>query len=407
MTQQESFYSSSTSSALEVSFNKNSTLNVLEKLNILCFSHLRWDFVYQRPQHLLSRFSRKQMVFFFEEPIHEESVKPHLRTKQTPENVVVVTPVLPNDLSESEHLRQQEKLIRNFVNINIHGGCIGWYYTPLAIRFTRNLSFELVVYDCMDELSHFSGAHEALISTERELLELADLVFTGGDTLYQAKRGLHSDIHSMPSSVDREHFSLARMKLRDPADQADIPHPRAGFFGVLDERLDVELLAQTASLCLDIHFVMIGPVVKIKEESLPRSENIHYLGGKSYKELPEYLANWDVAILPFALNNSTKYISPTKTPEYLAGGQPVVSTPITDVVKPYGNLGLVYIAENAREFSYAIRCALPQKNNKAWKADVDTFLSLSSWDKTWAKMKNLMAEVYQRRSIRMKLAVNY
>jgi glycosyltransferase involved in cell wall biosynthesis len=253
-----------------------------------------------------------------------------------------------------------------------------WYLSfPLA---------DLIVYDCMDELSLFKNAPGTLVEREKCLLQTADLVFTGGVSLYEAKKKSHPSVFAFPSSIDKDHFGKAREIKTDAAEQAQIPHPRIGFFGVIDERFDINLLQQIASLRPDWHFIIIGPVVKIDPATLPANNNIHYLGNKHYRELPEYLAGWDVAMIPFALNESTRFISPTKTPEYLAGGKPVVSTPITDVVKLYGQTGLIYIADNAPDFIEQTEKALAIKDNPAWHKAVDNFLSTISWDMTWEKM---------------------
>jgi glycosyltransferase involved in cell wall biosynthesis len=263
---------------------------------------------------------------------------------------------------------------------------IAWYYTPMALPFSCHLNPEVVVYDCMDELSAFQGAPPELVDQERMLFHRADVVFTGGASLFGSKQNQHSNVHLFPSAIDREHFAVARRPQEDPADQASIPHPRIGFFGVLDERLDGALLREAAGLHPDWHFVLTGPVVKISPEELPHLPNIHYLDQKDYTELPSYLANWDVAMLPFALNRSTRYISPTKTPEYLAAGKPVVSTPIRDVVSPYGDLGLVKIGANAPEFCSAIEGLLAGKARESWLASVDAFLAGISWDSTFEQM---------------------
>jgi UDP-galactopyranose mutase len=194
-----------------------------------------------------------------------------------------------------------------------------------------------------------------------------------------------------------KHFAKALEATDEPEDQASIPSPRVGFFGVIDERSDIELLGRLAEMRRDLHFVMIGPVVKINEEDLPRYENIHYLGAKDYKELPEYIAGWDVAMMPFAMNESTKFISPTKTPEYLAAGRPVVSTPITDVVKPYGEAGLVFIADSPEAFSEAIDSALQQDLSEL-RQRASAFLEDMSWDKTYASMADIIDELVSENS---------
>lgn len=352
---------------------------------VLCFCHLRWDFVYQRPQHLMSRCQVNARVFFFEEPLESERNQAELRLQLRDDGVTILTPILPKSLDSKGRIDAQRELLDGFIEAYDVRDFIAWYYTPMALQFSGHLEPDIVVYDCMDELSAFDGAPTELPKYERMLFDNADVVFVGGRTLYSAKLHQHGNIHLFPSSVDRDHFAVARRPQRDPADQQAIPHPRIGFFGVLDERLDRNLLRQAAELRPDWQFVLIGPVVKIREDDLPRAQNIYYLGQKRYDELPVYLANWDVAMLPFAINQSTRFISPTKTLEYLAAGKPVVSTPIRDVVDPYGNLGLVSIATNAQEFCAAIESLLKPPSAK-WLEDVDDFLRKGSWDRTFSRM---------------------
>ncbi|HKC65621.1 MAG TPA: glycosyltransferase family 1 protein, partial [Pyrinomonadaceae bacterium] len=373
-------------------FDSSSTSNI----DLVCLSHLRWDFVYQRPQHLLSRFAKERRVFFVEEPIFGDE-RMHLDVTARDCGVHVVVPRLPKELSSKDAL---DSVLSSMINrlfeeqkINEH---ILWYYTPMAVGWTKHLKPSAVVYDCMDELSAFKNAPSTLKEREAELMNRADLVFTGGHSLFEAKRHLHKDIYAFPSSIDAQHFAQARCLDSDPSDQRDIPHPRLGFFGVIDERMNIELIDEIARLRPDWHLVMIGPVVKIDEKDLPHRANIHYLGGKSYKELPSYLAGWDVAVLPFALNDSTRYISPTKTPEYLAAGCPVVSTSIRDVVRPYGELGLVHIADTPEDFVEAVEAAM--NDDAALRLpSVDTFLSQTSWDETWGRMAELIEDVITAR----------
>jgi UDP-galactopyranose mutase len=271
---------------------------------------------------------------------------------------------------------------------------VTWYYTPMMLDWTDHLEPQTVVYDCMDELSGFKFAPPELIENEAKLFRNADLVFTGGQSLYEAKKHQHERVYAFPSSIDAEHFREARNKTDEPDDQKQIAHPRLGYYGVIDERIDIKLLGEIADLRPEWQFVMIGPVVKISDEDLPRRANIHYLGGKDYKELPDYLAGWDVALMPFAMNESTKFISPTKTPEYLAAGKPVVSTPIRDVVRPYGDMNLVYIASTAEEFIAACDEAL-QEDRASKTAEADKFLAQNSWDKTWSRMADLIYQSVQ------------
>jgi UDP-galactopyranose mutase len=271
-----------------------------------------------------------------------------------------------------------------------------WFYTPMHLPWTRHLKPLAVVYDCMDELSGFKGAPPELKEREIELLEWADLVFTGGHSLYEAKRHQHRNVYPFPSSIDAPHFARARTLTSEPADQASIPGVRIGFFGVIDERMDLDLIAAVATAKPDWHLVLVGPVVKIDPAGLPAMSNIHYLGMKSYDELPSYIAGWDVAMLPFARNDSTRFISPTKTPEYLAAGLPVVSTSIRDVISPYGNAGVVHIADTPDAFIAAVDKALAEDAAQRLRR-VDALLSQTSWSRTWGRMAELLDDAIQRR----------
>ncbi|HEU4875446.1 MAG TPA: glycosyltransferase family 1 protein [Pyrinomonadaceae bacterium] len=374
-----------------------SVLNADETTDLVCFSHLRWDFVYQRPQHLLSRCAKDRRVFFIEEPIFGNGSM-RLETREAESGVHVVVPHLPDGLrSEIAINAVMREMTRQLFTDHDIDNYIFWYYTPMALSFTDHFNPVASVYDCMDELSAFKGAHSALPMLEKQLFRHVDLVFTGGQSLYEAKCGQHPSVHAFPSSIDVKHFGKARNLTEDPKDQAHIPHPRLGFFGVIDERFDSQLLDQIASRRPDWQFIMIGPIVKIDPASLPQHPNIHYLGGKKYQELPEYLAGWDIALLLFARNDSTRFISPTKTPEYLAAGKPVISTSIRDVVRPYGDLKLVEIADTPDEFINAAEKIFANADQTQWLAKVDAFLEHISWDKTWSQMYSLIANVIQKK----------
>jgi UDP-galactopyranose mutase len=358
-------------------------------LSIICFSHLRWNFVYQRPQHLMGRCQLHADVFFFEEPLQEEGVNPSLSIRRESNGVHVLTPVLPLGATQTQAVEAQRCLLQDFLKQHKIERFIAWYYTPMALKFTLDFQPVLAIYDCMDELSAFQGAPPELVALERALFRRVAAVFVGGQSLYHVKRNQHNNVHLFSSSIDRAHFASARGLTRertdDPPDQLAIPHPRIGFFGVLDERLDQELLETLASNHPHWNFVLIGPVVKISSDELPKLPNIHYLGQKQYADLPQYLMGWDVAMLPFALNESTRFISPTKTPEYLAAGKPVVSTPIRDVIEPYGRLGVVSIGATPEAFGAAIERSL-KVPEQGWWEKVDELLNHTSWDRTFAGM---------------------
>ncbi len=361
------------------------------QLDLICLSHLRWDFVYQRPQHLMSRFARDRRVFFVEEPVRDDGPD-RMEVRTTPQGVSVATPHLPHGVDGDAMDEAQRELLDRFLYERGIRDFALWYYTPMALDFSRHLRPRLVVYDSMDELSLFAFAPPALLERERELFRRTDLVFTGGSSLYEAKRGRHPNVHCFPSSIDADHFRSARGGKEDPEDQAAVPHPRLGFFGVIDERMDRELLAAVADLRPDWHFVMIGPVVKIGPAELPERPNLHYLGLKPYVELPRYIAGWDVAIMPWARNESTRFISPTKTLEYLASGKPVISTPIADVARTYGETGLVRIAETPGAWAREIDALLARTpaEQAAWLREVEALLARTSWERTWQEMRARM-----------------
>jgi glycosyltransferase involved in cell wall biosynthesis len=365
---------------------------------LVCFCHLRWNFVFQRPQHLLTRCARDRRVFFIEEPLFDSDV-PRIEISRDGSGVFVAVPHLAPGLSRRDVARELRELIDGLFALHDIERCVLWYYTPMALAFSAHLTPAAIVYDCMDELSAFAQAPVGIRDAERELLQRADVVLTGGQSLFDAKRHLHHNMHAMPSSVDVSHFARARHITSQPADQIDVPGPRMGFFGVLDERLDIPLLAGAAALCPEWHFVLLGPVVKIDPATLPRASNIHYLGPKPYAQLPDYIAGWDVALLPFARNEATRFISPTKTPEYLAAGKPVVSTSIRDVVRPYGELGLARIADTPEAFTSAIDAALREPAAARTKA-ADAFLAGISWDVTWASVAALLQAALVRNRIR-------
>lgn len=364
---------------------------------LICLSHLRWNFVFQRPQHLMTRYAARQAVYFVEEPITADIENARVRIARQESGVNVVVIELPQRLSESERLAAQRVMLDDLIASQRINDFVLWYYTPLALQFSDHLRPRAIVYDCMDELSAFKNAPSELPGLERRLMRLANLVLTGGQSLYDAKKALHSNIHPMPSSVDAAHFARARELHTDPADQQHLAKPRLGFFGVLDERLDIRLLEGVAMARPDWQLIMIGPLVKIDVAELPVRSNIHYLGPKNYTELPDYIAGWDVALLLFARNEATRFISPTKTPEYLAAGKPVVSTSIRDVVSPYGDRDLVRIADSVPDFVKACDAALAEPPEPR-RQRADVFLRNMSWDQTWNNTAALLDEALGRPS---------
>ncbi|GAA5512801.1 hypothetical protein Dcar01_01525 [Deinococcus carri] len=371
---------------------------------LLVLSHLRWDFVFQRPQHLMTRAARTRPVYYIEEPQFVPSAEhlgDHLEVRRDDSGVMVVTPHIEEGRTPEQSQASTARLLAGLVQSEGLVEYDLWVYTPMELPVTAGLHPRVTVYDCMDELANFKGAPPQLREREEQLFGQADLVFTGGHRLYEAKRERHAGAYPFPSSVDTAHFAQARAGLADPVDQAELPRPRLGFYGVIDERFDIELIGELARRRPEWQFVLLGPVVKIDPADLPRGENLHYLGMKSYRDLPAYLAHWDVALLPFALNEATEFISPTKTPEYLAAGVPVVSTGIRDVIRPYGERDLVRIADGADAFEAACAAALAERHTPAGedrRERADAHLSTLSWDRTWADMSALIERAATERS---------
>jgi UDP-galactopyranose mutase len=370
-------------------------------MTLVCFSHLRWNFVFQRPQHLMTLFSRNAPVVYWEEPIWvKDGTAPYVETSSPMPNVTVVVPHLPDGLSAASTV----ETLRDLLDIHLAKAArplLRWYYTPMMLPFSRHLNAACTIYDCMDELANFRFAPPELVDLEARLIAEADLVFTGGYSLYEAKRGLHNAVHPFPSSVDAQHFAKARIfrAAGQGAPQSQglgQSSPRMGFYGVIDERMDLELLAAIADARPAWKLVMVGPVVKIDPAQLPQRPNIAYAGACTYDQLPAHAGGWDVALMPFAINDSTRFISPTKTPEYLAAGLPVVSTPITDVIRNYGDLEAVEIAGSPEAFIASCERALARAHlpaDAAWRQQADDALLGQSWQAVAGQMHKLIERI--------------
>jgi UDP-galactopyranose mutase len=344
------------------------------------------------------RFAQKRRVFFVEEPVFDAANAPHMTLART-DGVHVVTPHLADGGTSKDANTSARRLLRDLFETQGIDRPLLWFYTPMALPLVDGLPHAGIAYDCMDELSGFAQAPTEMRAAERALLARADVVFTGGLSLYEVKRSLHPNVHPFPSSVDVAHFSTARTCAAQPPDQAQLPGPRIGFCGVIDERMNLDLLRDVARTRPNWQFVMIGPLAKISGADLPQRPNIHYLGMKGYPELPSYFSGWDVAIMPFAHNAATRFISPTKTPEYLAAGIPVVSTSIRDVVRPYGERGFVKIADTADEFCRAIEHCLTPAGPAAVQ-QAQTLLQTMSWDRTYEQMSALVEQAVDKRTSR-------
>ena len=360
---------------------------------LVVFSHLRWDFVFQRPQHLISRLAQARRVVWIEEPVDGDT--PQWLTLSSLHGVTVYRPQLPGG-GRGFHADQlpvlTDLLHQLMIKERLTGGS-AWLYTPLALPLARTIHPGVIVYDCMDELSLFQGAPPELVGMEQELLTRADLVFTGGRSLYNAKQSRHPSVHCFPSSVDASHFRQAVPSgtASEIEAQRSIPHPRLGFYGVIDERLDMGLIDEMARSHPEWQIILVGPVVKIDPQTLPRHPNIHYFGQQTYQDLPKFLVGWDVCLLPFALNDATRFISPTKTLEYMAAERPIVSTPIRDVVEPYA--GTVFIGNTTKEFINGVEKALTltPEERSGLVGRMRAVVRETSWEITAQQMDTLVA----------------
>ena len=358
--------------------------------DLICFSHLRWNFVRQRPNHLMARAAKDRRVYYVEEPMPTDGSFAHLE-RRTEAGVTIVTPHLPASLETGDAQEVLAALMTDLVGTDEIRRPTLWYYTPMALPWSRHLGADVTVFDSMDDLTGFRGAPDGLGALEDELLARADIVFCGGASLHARMAHRHPNSHCFPSSVDLDHFRRARSSETEPSDQSAIAHPRIGYAGVIDERINLDLIAGVAARRPDWQLVLVGPIAKIAPEDVPVAPNIHQLGMKTYAELPDYLAGWDIGWMPFAHNDATRFISPTKTPEYLAAGLPVVSTSIHDVVEAYGSAGLVTIADSLDDTIAAIDAALDGAVPDV--AHVDQVLARASWDSTWRAMDAIVRDL--------------
>jgi glycosyltransferase involved in cell wall biosynthesis len=374
--------------------------------HLIVFSHLRWNFVFQRPQHLLSRLARHYHVIFVEEPIRSKGPATLERTTPHP-GVDVLKPHTPVDAAgfHDDQLSVLKPLLADYLASERIDDYFVWFYTPMALPLLTELEPRAIVYDCMDELSAFKDAPRQMRQRETALLKSAQLVLTGGPSLYESKRRLHPNVLCLPSAVDADHYSNAHATARaEPMQRAQqlqgaIAHPRLGFFGVIDERLDLELIAEVADADPAWQLVMVGPVVKIDPDQLPKRANIHWLGQQPYELLPQLVAGWDVCLMPFALNEATRYISPTKTLEYMAAGKPIVSTGINDVKSMFSDV--VRIADDAAGFIEGCREALAEKGHQRTDrlAEMQASVRRYSWDATVEAVHRALQQVLGARPV--------
>jgi glycosyltransferase involved in cell wall biosynthesis len=359
-------------------------------------SHLRWDFVWQRPQQLMSRLARSAPVLFIEEPIYlDDAAVDRLEITMPHKNIIRAVPRLRGNLRsdyDASIAIVRELAIRETGPLGrldgLFANAVQWFYTPMPAPSMLGAFNEIgVVYDCMDELSQFRNAPPDLVRRERLLMANADVVFTGGYRLFTAKSAHHSNVYFFGCGVDVQHFSKARSaETSIPADARFEP-PVAGYFGVIDERLDYDLIRALAEQQPETAIVMVGPTAKVNPDELPDAPNIHWLGQRSYEELPRYVKGFDVCLMPFAINEATEYINPTKTLEYMAAGKPIVSTPVADVVRNF--TPIVTVAGSHDEFISAVKRHATTPDEQMI-ADGIEMASHSSWESIVSRMRSII-----------------
>lgn len=361
--------------------------------------HLRWDGVWQRPQQIMSRMAQERRICFIEEPIFmSPSTQPWLRVREEDG----ITIVQPHVTEQEEHLPRvsvaNQQAIRTmlapWLKENGWTGGVRWHYAPMA-TYLRDLTEDhTVVYDCMDELSAFRGAPPELVERERELMNEADVMFTGGLSMYLNKRQHHSNCHRFDSGVDVEHFQQAtRAETLLPEDARDLPKPVIGYYGVIDERMDYDAIRALSAAFPEGTVLLVGPVTKVDPAELPQAPNIRYVGQRTYHQLPGYLKAFDVALVPFADNEATRFLSPTKTLEYFAGLKPVVSSPVKDVVENYADI--VRLARSPEEYVAAVRAALSEDHADRARRGLEKAQE-KTWDAIVQQMTALVDEAERR-----------
>jgi len=354
---------------------------------LVVFSHLPWTFVWQRPQHVISRIARGHRTWFVEEPRVDAGIDEPRLCVERRDGLQRVWFDVPGEERlagfDDPWAADYPDAVADL--LGARRGRTVWLYTPLALAYAERLDPALLVYDVMDDLSAFAHASPAQRTMQVRALQEADVVFTGGVSI---DRGVHErwerETHLFPSGVEPEHYAGART-LRAPRER-----PVAGYVGVIDERMDLGLVAGLAAALPDWDIEMVGPIFKIDPADVPRAPNLRYPGMKPYAELPAVMGGFDVALMPFALNAATRSLSPTKTLEYLAAGLPVVSTRVPDVVANYP--GIVDLRDDAAGFAEACRHVLGHRGADR-DAKVAPILHAHRWDTIAARM----VEVLERR----------
>jgi glycosyltransferase involved in cell wall biosynthesis len=372
---------------------------------IIVHCHLRWEGVWQRPQQFLSRLSQRHPILFIEGPIlHDKNEAPTfelLPVAQYP-NVTVMRTHFPASRFQNGAWVDAERLrlLKEAMNGPLKGRfecAVQWFYDPMAAPcFIGKIGERAVVYDCMDELSQFKFAPPEIVAREKVLLASADVVFAGGRKMWLSKSRHNDNAHFYGCGVDVQHFAKARLAETElPADVANLKRPILGYFGVVDERLDYDLIAKLADADPNWQIVMVGPTAKVNPDDLPKRANIHWLGRREYAQLPNYTKAFDVCLMPFALNEATEYINPTKALEYMATGRPIVSTAVPDVVSNFSEAVNVAISQDC--FVEMCVRALSAPDEEAIQRGIE-MANNNQWDAIVAKLEGHIEDVFKKKA---------
>lgn len=371
---------------------------------IVVHSHLTWDWVWQRPQQFLSRFSARHPILFVEGPVPTPGLpngKGTVEVREVEEfpNILILRSRVPAERwgdgawVDKERRRLVQEVLSGPLGLGFTD-LVQWFYDPMAVTaFAGHMGERAIVFDCMDQLSQFRGAPKELLRRERELLSIADVVFAGGPKIGKDKIKYNANTHTFGCGVDVAHFGKAREAATEiPADIADLPGPVFGFFGCVDERIDYDLLAKLADANPTGSVVVIGPPIKVDPATFPQRPNLHWLGGRDYQQLPAYVKGFDVCMMPFALNEATEFINPTKALEYMATARPVVSTAVEDVVLQFSDVAKV--ARSHEEFIAFCRQAATNPDQVAIEQGL-AMAGRNSWESIVARMEELIEEALE------------
>jgi glycosyltransferase involved in cell wall biosynthesis len=380
-----------------------------EDYSLIVHCHLCWDWVWQRPQQFLSRLSARHRILFVETVGPDPQLAaPYARFREAEgfPNITLLRIQFPTgQWSDGRFVdRERRRLVQEALKSELLAGQfqnpVQWFYDPMAVAaFGGRMDEAATVYDCMDELSKFKGAPPVIVERERKLLALADVVFTGGRKMFEAKSRFNANCHFYGCGVDVNHFGKARDEsTRVPDDLAHLKKPVLGYFGVVDERMDYELVAKLADANPDWSVAIIGPAIKVDPGQFPQRPNLHWLGGRDYQALPACCKGFDVCLMPFAMNEHTEFINPTKSLEYMATARPIVSSAVPDVISNFGSV--VKIARSHDEFIAHCRQAAASPDREAIERGLK-MASENSWESIVNRLDQHIRDVLVRNNQEM------